>query len=818
MQDFEKLGLFYLGRKRDRDGKPGELLLYDSRDLVTHALCVGMTGSGKTGLCLGLMEEAAIDGIPAILIDPKGDLANLLLTFPELRPEDFRPWVSEDDARKRGISLEAHAEAEAKLWREGLAAWGQDGERVRRLRDAAEFAVYTPGSTAGLPVSILKSFAAPDEATVSDPEHLRERAGTTAASVLGLAGITADPLKSREHILLTTLLEDAWKKGEDLDLAALIGRIQSPPMARAGVMDMETFFPSKERFELAISLNNLLAAPTFQTWFEGEPLDVGRMLHTQGGKPRMAIFSIAHLNDSERMFFVALLLGATLSWMRGQPGTSSLRAILYMDEIQGYFPPVANPPPKTALLTLLKQARAYGLGVVLATQNPVDLDYKGLSNTGTWFIGRLQTERDKARLLEGLEGAAGAGGGGFDRGELERLMAGLEKRVFLVRNIHEDAPCLFETRWTLSYLRGPLTRAQIRVLAGKPRAEGAGAASGMPAPRSEPVLASGDIAPSPRPAMPRDGAARPVLPPEIVQYHLPARGGWELLYEPRVLGAASVRFVDRAKGVDAARDVVLLAEIGSGAAGVAWDSAAPLEIGLDELEETPEEGAEYSELPGAAAKPKSYAAWAKDLAESLRGSAELQLFRSSRLGLVSEAAEDERAFRIRLAQRAREERDRQVDALRKKYGPKKEALEERVRRAEQAVRRESEQAQGAGIQTAISIGSSILQALFGKKSLTQGNVGRAATAARGAGRTYQQAQDVTRAKENVEALQKEMEELEAELQAEVDAIGRASETQSEELETVSVKPRKTDVTVRTVALAWAPFRKDAAGRLAPAWE
>src|SRR5512145_3065378 len=442
MHDFEKLGVFYLGRSKS----DGRLLLYESRQLVTHAVCVGMTGSGKTGLCIGLLEEAAIDGIPALVIDPKGDLANLMLTFPQLRSEDFSPWVNEDDARKVGLSSSDYATQQAGMWKKGLADWGQSGERIQKLRDAADIAIYTPGSNAGIPVSILKSFAAPSREIVDDPEMLRERIGTTVTGLLSLIGVEADPIKSREHILLSTIFDHTWKAGWDLDLAALIQQIQTPPATKIGVLDLDSFYPSKERFGLTMQLNNLLAAPGFSAWLEGEALDVGQMLHSPKGKPRLAIFSIAHLNDAERMFFVTLLLSQTLGWVRAQSGTTSLRAILYMDEIFGYFPPVANPPSKQPLLTLLKQARAFGLGVVLATQNPVDLDYKGLANTGTWFIGRLQTEGDKNRVMAGLEGAAA--GGAFDRGRIEKILSGLGKRVFLMNNVHESEPAIFQTRWT----------------------------------------------------------------------------------------------------------------------------------------------------------------------------------------------------------------------------------------------------------------------------------------------------------------------------------------------------------------------------------
>ena len=563
MQDFEKLGVFYLGREFDleKNALKEDLVLYDSRDLVTHAVCVGMTGSGKTGLCIGLLEEAAIDNIPAIVVDPKGDLSNLLLTFPDLKDGDFLPWINEEDARRKGVSPQEYAAGQATLWKKGLAEWGQDGARIRKLRESAEFAVYTPGSTAGLPVSILKSFAFPGKAVADDSEMLGERIGTTVTSLLNLLGVEADPIQSREHILLSTILDSAWKQGQDLDLAGFIQAIQSPPVARIGVFDLESFFSSKDRFALAMKLNNLLAAPGFSAWLEGEPLSIGRMFHTAEGKPKVSIFSIAHLSDTERMFFVSLLLTQLLGWMRSQSGTTSLRTLFYMDEIFGYFPPVANPPSKAPLLTLLKQARAFGLGIVLATQNPVDLDYKGLSNTGTWFLGRLQTDRDKERVLDGLEGAAAGAAGRFDRKRMEQILAGLGQRVFLMNNVHEDAPVVFQTRWAMSYLRGPLTRTQIKQLMDPIRSTG-----------PEPARQAGPAA-APAPAAARTtvaapSAARPALPPQIPQYFLPVRvaqpGTARLHYEPMLVGIGKVYYANAKVGVAAQKDVCLTAEFSGG--------------------------------------------------------------------------------------------------------------------------------------------------------------------------------------------------------------------------------------------------------------
>ena len=806
MQDYEKLGLFYLGRVYDpAKGKAADdLILYDSKDLVTHAVCFGMTGSGKTGLCTGLLEEAAIDGVPALVIDPKGDISNLLLTFADLSPEAFRPWINEDDARSKGISPEEYARKQSELWKNGLAAWGQDPSRILRLRDAADFAIYTPGSTAGLPVSILKSFAAPDSAIVEDPELLRERVSATATALLGLLGIQADPVKSREHILLATILGDAWKQGRDLDLGTLIQAVQSPQVSRIGVLDLESFYPAKERFELATSLNNLLASPGFGSWLEGEALDIASLLYTPQGKPRISIFSIAHLGDAERMFFVSLLLNQTLSWMRVQSGTTSLRAILYMDEIFGYFPPVANPPSKQPLLTLLKQARAFGVGLVLATQNPVDLDYKGLANTGTWFIGRLQTERDRSRVLDGLESAVG---GGVDRQRMERTLSQLGNRVFLMNNVHEDAPVVFETRWAMSYLRGPLTRTQIKALMG---------------PRSRAVAASTAVTPAAPATMVSSAVApRPVLPPEVAQYFVPVRGlrpaGAQLIYQPKVLGAAQVRFADATAHVDYPRDLIRMTEIEAGAVAVDWQNSTEPGFTLDELEREPAEDALFSALPAEAAKARSYAAWGRDLVAWLYGGQTLELFKSSSLGETSQPEESERDFRVRLQQAGRENRDASVEKLRRAYTPKMAALEERIRRAEQAAERERQQASQQKMQAAVSIGATLLGAFLGRKAVSTATMGRAATAARAGSRTWKETQDVGRAVETVEALKEQLSDLEAQFRAETQAIESTLNPATEMFDKVAVKLKKTNIAVRLVALCWMPNWKDSQGNIQPAF-
>ncbi|MBH0189315.1 MAG: ATP-binding protein [Nitrospira sp.] len=815
-EDFEKLGVFYMGRPYDlaaKQAKPG-WLLYDSKDLVTHAVCVGMTGSGKTGLCLALLEEAAIDNIPAIIIDPKGDLGNLMLTFPSLTGEDFQPWINEDDARKKGLAPADYARAQAELWAKGLAGWQQDGARIQRLRDAADVVIYTPGSSAGLPVSILKSFAAPAADVREDAELLRERISTTVTSLFGLLGIEADPIQSREHILMSTILDQTWRKEEDLDLATLIHAIQSPPVSKIGVMDVESFFPSKDRFALAMKLNNLLAAPGFQAWLEGEALDIQSLLYTSAGKPRHAIFSIAHLNDAERMFFVTLLLSQMVGWMRAQSGTTSLRALLYMDEIFGYFPPVSNPPSKLPLMTLLKQARAFGLGVVLATQNPVDLDYKGLANTGTWFIGRLQTERDKARVLEGLEGASSSAGKKFDKGRMEQTLAGLGNRIFLMNNVHEDEPVVFETRWCLSYLRGPLTRTQIKTLMEPVRRQASSVkrqADGIGASTSSRMTNDGS----------RLTSARPMLPPDVPQYFVPLRGsqpgGSELVYAPMLLGSSQIRFSDSKSGIDSTQDLAVLAAMTDGPVVVDWERSIATELAVDDLEQNPEGGAQFLALPASAGKARSYADWSKDFGGWLFRTQKVELFKSPSTKDVSTPDESEQDFRVRLQQTGREQRDKGAEMLRQKYASKMTTLQERIRRATLAKEKQQAESRSSQVQAAISVGASILGAFLGRKAISVSNIGRATTAVRSAGRVMKESQDVGAAEENVAVLQQQLADLEAQFKSESDALAAATDPLNENLDTISIKPTKANIAVKLVALVWTPHWRDAGGATTPAW-
>ena len=798
MLDFEKLGTFYLGKRYDEDaGKlTDELVLYDSKDLTTHAVIIGMTGSGKTGLGVGILEEAALDHIPVIAIDPKGDMGNLLLTFPKLAPEDFRPWINTRAAADKGQTPDEYAAGQAALWKKGLKEWGQDGKRIAAMRDNVELAIYTPGSNAGLPVSVLQTFAAPDPELLDDADLYRERVQATATSILTLLGIDADPVASREHILISRLLDNAWREGRDLDVAGLIGEIQNPPITRVGVMNLDSFFPAKERFSLAMRLNNLLAAPGFEAWMQGEPLRAKNLLYTSDGKPRISVMSIAHLDDAQRMFFVSMLLNELIAWMRAQQGTSSLRAILYMDEIFGYMPPVANPPSKTLFLTLLKQARAYGLGLVLATQNPVDLDYKGLSNTGTWFIGRLQTERDKARVMEGLEGASD---GNFNKQAMERTLAGLGKRRFLLHNVHEDAAVVFGTRWVLSYLAGPLTRDHIRTLMKKARATVAKAASAKSVPKK------------------KSRAVAPALPPSVSQFWLPASGE-DLVYHPRLVAAGDMVFSSARYKVEDERTALYAVELGDGPVDVDWDESERLEVTIDALDERGRDDAEYADVASAAADPKAYTKWARDFKRWLRQNETMKVYRSKRFRMTSAGDETEGEFRVRLQDAASEKRDLAIAKIRKRYASKVNTLENRLLRARQSIEREKEQSTKKKLDTAISFGTAILGAVLGRKKLTSGTASKIGTAIKTAGGARKEAADVARAEEIAKKTQSEIDALNAELEKEIEALDTSFDAQAEELDEIVVRAKSTDIHVPVIGLLWMPYEADDKGRLKPAWQ
>lgn len=802
LPDYEKLGSFYLGKKFELAGRKllDEKVLYDAKDLTTHAMCVGMTGSGKTGLCLSLLEEAAIDGIPAICIDPKGDLGNLLLSFPDFAPSDFEEWLEPSEAARKGVDLDTYAEQTASKWKEGLESWDQNAERVRRYKDAVDIAIYTPGSNAGIPMTVLKSFDAPPQAVIDDSDVMRERVAGAASGLLTLMGIDADPLSSREHILLSNIFDTAWRKGQSLDLPSLIRSIQVPPIEKVGVFDLESFYPASDRMKLSMTLNNLLASPTFAGWLEGQPLDIKSLLYTGHGKPRLSIISIAHLSDSERMFFVTILLNELLGWMRMQPGTSSLRALFYMDEVFGYFPPSAKPPSKPPMLVLLKQARAFGLGIVLATQNPVDLDYKGLSNIGTWFLGRLQTQRDKERVLEGLEGAAAQTGARFDRGAMEQTLAALGSRVFLMNNVHDDGPTIFQTRWAMSYLRGPLSRQQIQTLMDPRRSELTPAAKNTTGGDAASAAEDNASAKDTRPIVPNDIEERFWIPSGI-----PSQNA-KVVYRPGLLATTSCHYVRTSAGLDDWVTRCLLYQVDRKLANDVWANSLELQPGVLELSPSPEDGYTFADLPADMLNDKQYKAWEKDLRDHLYRRMPITLYECKELKEFSKLGQDEVDARIGWTQSVREMRDREKEELQEKYSKKAKALESKIRTAQQRLEREKAQYDQQKWSSMLSIGQTVLGAFLGNKISSRG-----ATAGRSVGRAAQQRTDVVHAEETLEELEMEKLNLQDECEREVKELQDKFSVEALTLEPLQVPCRKGDLQVELFTLVWIPWEVDSSG-------
>lgn len=770
-----------------------------SGELTTHGVIVGMTGSGKTGLGVVLIEECLAAGIPALLIDPKADLTNLCLTFPSLAAADFRPWINEGDAATAGLTPDEHAAAQAQLWRTGLAGWGLGPEQIADLRERVELVVYTPGSTAGVPLNIVGSLQAP--ADTRDLETMRDEIEGYVAGLLGLVGIDADPLSSREHILLANLIETSWAAGRSLDLATLVGQVQSPPLRKLGVFDLDTFFPPADRTGLALRLNGLLASPSFAAWSQGPALDVEALLRTPDGRPRCAIVTTAHLSDEERQFVTALVLAKVVTWMRRQSGTTDLRTLVYLDEVMGYVPPTAAPPTKKPILTLMKQARAFGVGTVLATQNPVDLDYKAISNAGTWMIGRLQTERDRARLLDGMSAASG----GVDVQAVGDTISGLAKREFVLRRAGRDQPEVFTTRWAMSYLRGPLTRDQIAVLTGG-GATGAAADAGSVAPDtrepSPPALADDES-----PVQPEVAAGVPVRWADPAAPWLgtvgadPTSSRYELAFVARV----ALRYDDTAAGLvhdDEYECVVFpLADHA--------DPATAAAVDYDDRDLCPEPPAHCTYvLPRAPVGSAAY--WKqlqRGLVDHLVRSRPVRLQVNERLKLYSRPGEHPDAF----AQRCREVADARADeataALRDKYETRARRLRDQIAAAEDKVALLAEQHEGRRNEELLSTAGSILGGLLGgasRKRMLGSVLSRSGTVAGRRSRTAQSGQRLESAKGKLASLLADLDELEAELADDVLEIEQTWSAAAGEVRAVDIGLERTDVRVTHVAAVWLP--------------
>ena len=744
-------GLF-LGKEAPVSGDTlGARIDLNSTDLLTHGLIVGMTGSGKTGLAIGLIEEVLRQGIPVIAIDPKGDLGNLLLLFEDLSAASFEPWIDRDAARREGKTPEEAAAQAAAIWSKGLSDWGLGSADIKDLKAKHQAVIYTPGSSAGVQLNVLQSLEAPSLAFDKAPEDLRDEIAGIVSGILGLLKIEADPLQSQEFILLANIIENAWKSGKGLTLESLIAAVADPPFDKIGALPLDSVYPRKQRQGLMMALNNLLASPQFQAWRVGQPLDIQSMLYAKDGKPRLSVIYTAHLSEEERFFVTALILDKVKTWMRRQSGTTSLRALVYMDEIYGYFPPhPANPPTKRPLLTLLKQARAQGVGIVLATQNPIDLDYKGLGNIGTWLVGRLQTDNDRARLRDGLVGA------GVDAAAIETLLSATRKRVFLLHDVHRGKPCLIASRFAMSYLRGPLTREEISKL-----------------------MEGRDSATAEAPAAARDEASSaPVLPPPFRHLYFKKYGAEQA--EPHLL----VKYAYRLKDQDEVIGVRLYP----------LSVPSPSEI-LDaehiELEDEDAISAEapararYGDLPGfvTSAGAKGIERAVKErLADEFR----MTVLLDSVTNMQSQPGESADAFEKRLeASVSNDEAERLRERLLRKQRDLQKATEDLEGRAQEK--------KAAILKGAIEVGASLFGSLFGGRRSTAASTIRKGASAMGGVTSKNRMED--NAGSRVEALQQEISQIES-------AIEDAGDVDPKRFEAKTVAPTKTATKLLRYDIVW----------------
>lgn len=817
MQDLN--GKFYLGRIYDsqEDQISAKNLVYDPEDLTTHAVVLGMTGSGKTGLCIGLLEEAALNQIPALMIDPKGDITNALLHFPDLLPTDFEPWVNPDEARREGKTIQEAGADTADLWKNGLEKWGIGPDRLKRLQDSAQFAIYTPGSTAGIPISILASLKAPDIPWEENSELLREKISGTVTALLGLVGLDdIDPVRSREHILLSNIFESAWSQSKDLNLGELILQVQNPPFDKLGVFDINQFFAERDRFELSMLLNNILASPAFQSWIEGQPLDIQSLLYEPDGRPRHSVFYIAHLSDSERMFFVTLLYSAVETWMRAQKGITSLRALIYFDEIFGYLPPLGNPPSKMPMLRMLKQARAFGVGQVLVTQNPVDVDYKALSNAGTWMIGKLQTERDKERLLDGLEGAAP----GIDRKTYDKLISTLDKRVFLLHNVHEKQPRLFHTRWAMNYLAGPLTRAQLprlNEMAGAsihtespPMPTAAPQSSARPAAAAAPLRQEEADLPAP------GSLTRPKVPTGVGEYFLPnnltlsqafkAAGKpfpaeartIGLIYRPVLLAQANVRFLKPNYNLDyEVQPSALVVEIDQ-IGGVRWEEWQTGPIERNALDRRSLGEALFASLEAPFSDPKSLRALEVAFKDWVYYEQKANVLTNETLKVYAGPQIPAAEFKQMCRKAAMDEQDKAIQKATSTFDRKIDTLKDRLLREERELKEDETELSQRKMEELGTHAENLLSMFSGRRRKLTTSLSKRRM-------TSQAKADVEESLDAIEEYKREVASLEEERAENIETIKQKWEEVAEDTSEIQVTPYKKDIMVDLFGVAWFPY-------------
>ncbi len=771
---------------RDEAGRDVEL---DPDRLRTHGVVVGMTGSGKTGLCVVLLEELVRAQVPILAIDPKGDLANLALLFPSLSAEAFAPWV------------EAGADAGevAARWAKGLADWGIDGARLRALKDQLALSLLTPGSDAGTPVDVLGAFRRPP-GILDDEDTLREVVAQTVSGLLGLVGRTSDPVRDPAHIVLSHVLEAAWRAGEDPDLEALIVRLVDPPFAKVGVFPVDTFFPPDDRLKLAMQLNGVVASPSFAAWTRGVSLDLDAWLGdahglpaAYGGRTPVHVVSLAHLADGPRQFFLSLLLSRLRAWSRKMPGTSGLRAVLFFDEVAGYLPPHPHQPPtKAPLLSMMKQARAVGLGVLLATQNPVDVDYKALSNAGWWFLGRLQTAQDRKRLLQGL-----------DHPGLDDQVAGLGKRRFMLLDAKEPTPRAFATRWAMSYLRGPFTRAEItrareELEIGGPLAAEAETAG---APASSASAGDDEALPSVPPPAPGDqwfldpAVAFSARLGDVFAAHAgPARADGTQRFAPAVVAELALRFDEPRHGfVLDHREIRVWYPLGDALPEA--PVAVPLEAG--DWQSEPPARARFAPLPEWLDEASELTALRKRVLEDVYRSETRGMFVHADLKLYGKAGETREAFAARVGQAVDAAQAEAIAKLRERFAAKVDKVQDRIRKKEATLVEKEGVASARRTEELVNAGETLLSFFFGRRRSVS-------TAVRKRRQTTEARQRVDRLEQELEDLAEDVAALEEELEAAVAKVEEDHAPLREAFEERPVGLDRNDLQVLRFGLLWVP--------------
>ncbi|MFY4763619.1 ATP-binding protein [Aliarcobacter butzleri] len=779
--DYEKLKLFYIGKEKIDDNFVP--LVYKNKDLLTHAAIIGMTGSGKTGLGISLLEEAAIDNIPSIIIDPKGDMTNLLLTFPSLQGSDFEPWIEEQDASNNGLSVKEFAQNTANLWKNGLERDFQNASRIEKLKNCADFTIYTPGSDAGVQISILSSFKAPNKEVIEDNDLLVSLVNSTVSSILSLIEEKSDTT-SKESILISSIFMNYFKENKDLTLEELITLIVTPPFSKIGVFDLETFFAQSERLKLALKLNNIIANPSFKTWIEGETLDISNLLYDETGKAKVSIFSIAHLNDSQRMFFVTLLLNQMVAWMRRQEGTTSLKALLYMDEIFGYFPPNSNPPSKQPMLTLLKQARSFGIGIILSTQNPVDIDYKGLANIGTWFIGRLQTKQDKEKVIDGL---SSANEGNLNKDEVMNLISNLEKRNFILKNINEDGIKIFETRWALSYLKGPISKDGIKKLMSEKKKQN------IPTQKIENENQTTQI-------NIEKGIPKPIITSNLTEKYLYSSQNSAYYLQPYLICSCDIHYIDAPKNIDFEEKISYKIYLDENMKNIDFEEKE--ELGNNSFEEKEKPNSFYYELPSFVQKEKDLKIIEKDFTDYIYRNSKLTLYKNEFLKITSKQTESLNDFKIRLQDRLNEKIDLEVEKLKIKFVKENDSIETKLSKLYEKLQKEELQATSTTTDTIISIGTSLLGAFFGNSVINKTNIGKVATSAKGASKILKERNDVKQVENEILELQQQKEALKTLLENEIEKINLANQSSNFPIEEIFIKPKRSDIYNTKLALLW----------------